>query len=346
MIGLIRRISDHTWKKIHWPDCECLWYFPAFRKARSLAAKWKYDAVISVSTPFTSHLIGLRVHSLLPSARWLADNGDPFSFHTVESQNNCKLYHKLNFSIEKKVFSSADQVTVTSQGTLDKYCFFFPECAGKMTVIPPLVSFSRDGFDKKPFFEKNGKIKLLYVGNYYRPVRKPAFLLRVFRMLMTTHLRDRLELHFVGRVRDVMDYFVPYRDLLDSKKIVLHGMVDHRKALNAMSDADILVNSGNETSYQVPSKLPDYLAAGKPIINFATINDDSTALFFKNYPLFLNIPDNDLTAESHDFRRLVDFISDLPEALDDNTVETFIQPYTIETIAREYMFRITKPDEG
>ena len=43
---------------------------------------------------------------------------------------------------------------------------------------------------------------------------------------------------------------------------------------------------------QLPSKSADYLASGKPIINFWQIEADTARVFFEGYPYFLHTPLN------------------------------------------------------
>ena len=56
-----------------------------------------------------------------------------------------------------------------------------------------------------------------------------------------------------------------------------------------MAEADVLVNIGNRTSYQLPSKVVEYAAFGKPILNFLASPDDSSAVFLSKYPFLLNV---------------------------------------------------------
>ena len=337
-LPLIKKVSDYTWKKIHWPDCECLWFMPAVRKARSLVSANDYDVIYSVSTPFTSHLVGLKAKSLCPTAKWVVDIGDPFSYHTAEHQNNYVMYNRLNFYIERKVFLSADGISVTTQGTLDNYVSYFPSCKNKIRVIPPLISFPENFHEKKrPFFGKGERIRLLFVGNFYRPVRRPTFLLTVFSLLQETELRDKLELHIMGSVKNVMDFIAPFNHLISSGRIVLHGVIEHHRALKAMTEADVLVNIGNDTSYQLPSKIVDYMAAGKSIVNLAAIEQDSSTRALEDYPHSFTLVDNNVTGKSPEFIKLVDFLRELPKPLDKGEVKKIIHPYIKEAVSEEYL---------
>lgn len=56
------------------------------------------------------------------------------------------------------------------------------------------------------------------------------------------------------------------------------------KAAHAMKEANILVNIGNNTSYQLPSKVVEYASTGKAILNLVKTESDSSIPFFDAYP--------------------------------------------------------------
>ena len=73
-ISLIKHLHEFTWKKIYWPDYACLWYFAGKKVTKKLLRQKNYDAVISVSLPFTSHLVGLWIKKHHPKIKcrcWL-----------------------------------------------------------------------------------------------------------------------------------------------------------------------------------------------------------------------------------------------------------------------------------
>ncbi|MFC1608491.1 glycosyltransferase [Candidatus Latescibacterota bacterium] len=338
----IKKISEITWKKIHWPDCECMWYPSAVRKARNLVRERSYDVLVSVSTPFTSHVVGRRVKKMIPSVPWVVDIGDPFSYHTVEHQNNYRLYNRLNFSTEENVFSHATGIAVTSEETREQYIRHFPDFDDKINVIPPLISFTNDFREnRKPYFSGGNGTRLLFVGNFYRPVRRPTFLFDAFRQLLDSGLNGKIELHIIGSVKNVMDFITPYNDLIEAGDVVLHGLMEHSRALDALMDADVLVNLGNDTSYQVPSKIVDYMATGKPIINLASICDDSSSRVLAEYPLSVTLTGEHCTKDSPEFLKAVSFLENIPRSLDEHTVDDIIRPYRIESISKQYLSLIT-----
>lgn len=64
-LGLLRqmleKIVDLTWRNFYWPDGSCLWYFPGKKRVLQLQKEYNYDAIISVSLPFTANLIAMAV---------------------------------------------------------------------------------------------------------------------------------------------------------------------------------------------------------------------------------------------------------------------------------------------
>ena len=74
-------------------------------------------------------------------------------------------------------------------------------------------------------------------------------------------------------------------------------------ALQAMADADVLINIGNSVPVHMPSKTLEYINTGKPMVNFYKLSDCPTLYYTKSYPLALNLfeEENDLDAAAAQF---------------------------------------------
>jgi glycosyltransferase involved in cell wall biosynthesis len=238
--------------------------------------------VVSVSEPFTGHLVGLDLRERLPEARWLVDLGDPFSFLERTPTNNRALYRRLNAAVEREVFRRADAAAVTTVPTRDIYRKLFPESAAKVHVVPPLAP-DLDALPPHPPVFSGDRVRLVYSGTLLRAIRSPEFLLRLFETLQRTRFAGRVELHFLGNVGDCRECFEPYRGWI-GRGIFLHGKVSREHAVQAMREAAVLVNLGNDTSFQLPSKVLEYAALGKPVLNLSASGDDSSARFLTGYP--------------------------------------------------------------
>lgn len=321
------------WRKLYWPDYACLWLWSATEKCRELLRIRAYDGIVSVSVPFTSHLVGYRLKAIRRNAHWIMDVGDPFSFDDGVPQNNLKLYRRLNRLVERKLFKAADAVAVTTELTRERYADLFPESAHKVRVIPPTctVEISQHR-SMQSVFPANDKIRLVFVGTLYREIRSPAFLLELFVQMLQTDLAERIELHFFGDVSDCADILLQYRSLLGSK-IFLHGVVEHDRAVQAMSEAQILVNIGNATAYQLPSKIVEYVSLGKPILNLATVALDSSTDFLKQYPASLSLVRGQVGSRKiQDLARFVES----PPRVESTDLQAWLSGFKVEKVAAAY----------
>jgi glycosyltransferase involved in cell wall biosynthesis len=332
--SLAAYLSDTVWKKVRWPDYACTWYFPAVREARRLSVGGGYDAIVSVSDPFTGHLVGMRLKKDFAELTWLADVGDPFSFQDAIPVNNVGLYGRRNVAVEREVFSRADAVTVTNPAVMAEYAARFPESAGKILVIPPLLSLPTLPPAAALLFPPDGRLRLVCIGTLYHHVRNPAFLLRLFARMLSLPLSDRLELHFFGDVSDCRNCFAGLESGV-AGKISLHGMVDRETVARAMGEAAALVHIGNVTRYQLPSKVVEYAAAGRPVINIVRAEGDSSMAFFKEHPAVRHVVEGEEALGSETVAELARFIEDRPPISPD-ALARWLEPFQAEAVAAGY----------
>lgn len=319
------------WKKLYFPDDACIWYFPAKRRLRQLLEQQPFDALITVSLPFTDHLLGLEVRRHYPTLRWLADIGDPFSERSV-APNNTWLYQKMNHRLERRVLATADAVVVTTAATKQLYNNLFGTgVSNKITVIPPLLREP----DAVPISPAPASATVMaYFGALYAPTRTPEVLLNLLdrTFLCRPEWKDTLKMHFYGEI------FPEFYKLLSAQPgIQLHGLCSRAQAWAAMRAADILVNIGNKTDFQLPSKAVDYLAAGKPVLNLSFVENDPFAVFFDGNPLVFNLKvDNGVVSET-EFLRWLRWLDSEKPAPDDAALQTLTQPYRVKTLGVAYL---------
>ena len=335
VFGVVKYIHDKVWKNLYWPDYACSWIAPAVSKGLELCEMIKYSTVISVSDPFSSHIAGKKIKRNDPDIKWLVDIGDPFCFRHDNPTNNHNLYRKLNYRKEHQIFELADCISVTTENTRKKYAELFSGMGRKIKVIPPLMTVFSPNISDDKILSPNKKIKLVYVGTLYRSIRNPEYLLNLFEVLASIPGHDNVELHFFGGFDDCRDVFEKYRYLF-GQKLFLHGLVNRSKVMQAMKEADILVNIGNNNPYQLPSKLVEYVTMEKPILNLHTIDSDSSKEFLDGYPALLNLhtcPSNSIYDQAHE---LGGFIKSIPIEIDDNFKTVWRGKFGIEQIASEY----------
>lgn len=336
---VLRWLYRQTWRRLYWPDYACAWYLPAVRQALKLLSEHSYDWMISVSHPFTGHLVGLTLKRSHPALAWLVDIGDPFCLMDDPAPNNTALYRWLSRRVDRAVLQRAEVVSVTTSGTRHAYAQLFPESAVKIQVIPPLLSLP---VLEIPETDQStaGPLRLVYVGTLYRRLRSPVTLLHLFERLVSARPDLALELHFIGNVNDSMEQFRQYQHWLGSR-IFIHGMVSRERAQEAMRTAHLLVNLGNRSPTQLPSKVIEYVAMGKPILNLVTIRDDSSVGILASYPAALTLYMDGVTPSEVEIDEIVRFVAD-PPRVGAEAIRNWLRPYTEQSVSQDYI-RLLRP---
>ncbi|MDB5121061.1 MAG: hypothetical protein JWN56_2279 [Sphingobacteriales bacterium] len=327
---IIRSIYDRTWAKVYWPDFAVLWYFSTLSQARRIIKNEGINKIITVSWPFTGHLIGFKLKKEFPNVFWLADTIDPFCYH--DAVNNKKLYAKLNILMEKKVFGRADSLSVLTDKIKDKYISYFPEVEKKMHVNNNLFIPTKFNFNKVP--EGSCKFRLVFLGSLIENVRTPKNLLFLFNRLITEKINHQLELHFYGDINSNPNDFNEYSHEI-GKSIFLHGKINRDKVNDVIRDADALINIGNDNEFQEPSKVIEYMYSGKHIINICSIMNDTSASLLKNYPLKINIYPNNLL-EATVVEEVFRFLSN-KEEINSKQLQLLLNDYFLETVKDKYL---------
>ena len=193
-----------TIKYFRWPDGNWFWIYPAYKKAKSLIKENKYDAVVSVALPFSSHVVALLLKLGKKNITWITDFGDPFSCNDI-TFNNDLLYPKLNRRIEKRIIENSKKVSVTTFETIDEYANKLKVDRGLFYVIPPL--FDNDYLQlfrtlNKTSKRNTEKVKVIYTGAFHKGIREPNYILEVFSKLQRLNLSKKIELHVYGKLNE------------------------------------------------------------------------------------------------------------------------------------------------
>lgn len=333
--GIAGRSARAAWRQVHWPDTCCTWFFAARRKSQEVVEALDPDAVVSVSPAFSAVAVGYSLARGIPRAyRWIIDIGDPFSFAEEAPPNNFRLYRKLNLLFERKCFATADAVTVTNSATRDRYAAIFPESSGKIEIIPPLISLPRVDVESRRGTQSARK--LVFLGRLYASIRRPDSLLALFAAFIGSQGGHAYELHFFGESGECAESFERYRMLLD-RSVFVHGPVSRTRAAEEMHSAYALVNIGNTTGYQLPSKVVEYAASGKPVLNVAAVPNDSSSRFLADYPAHLTLTSRAADPSVEDVRRLGEFLNRAPERVPEQELVEWLAPYNVSAVSSRYL---------
>lgn len=330
--GALHKVVRALWRGLYWPDYACGWVIPGARAARSLCAKNRYDWIVSVSHPFTGHLIALLARPAAPSVCWFVDIGDPFSLMKEPSPNNHRLYRWINQGVEARVLAAADVISVTTLATQRLYESNFAMPSGKVRVVPPLLSLPKGR--PSSWTADDVTLKFVFVGTLYRRLRSPRFLLACYAALQSALPERCMELHFYGAMNDCADELGAISGET-AKTIFSHGLVSRTEVLQAMTDASVLVNIGNDSEAQLASKVIEYMAVGKPIINLTSLSADASLIALADYPAVLNLRSQMDTPSAACIENLRNFVLALPVVPAD-AVEAVRLRYSAEHVAGIY----------
>ena len=143
------------------------------------------------------------------------------------------------------------------------------------SLVPPVAV---------PTHAADSKKRCVFCGSLYPGLREPGFALELFRALGPA---SGWILTMAG---GGWQYFAA--DAAQTKAVLGEqfeqpGPVPAETARTMQAQADVLLNLGNAVDNQLPSKLFDYFAAGKPVLHLCVIENDPALPYLARYPLAL-----------------------------------------------------------
>lgn len=318
-------------KPFRWPDFAWPFIFFGFMSARKLTTRNKYDLMITVSHPFSCHIIGVFIKYLNPHLKRIADNGDPFALMEKPQVNNFFLYKRLNLFVESKVIDMCDYFAVTTHNTKKLYESSLRFDAKKIKVIGPLLSNQALRAFKNKVNPNIGNevLKFNFFGTLYSTIRNPSYLINILELL-SNRLQETIEINFYGEPND----FVYKNICKDNFSVTFYGVLGREEVLEKINSPGILINIGNTNKYQLPSKLVEYISSGNPIINFASISEDSSSEFLSEFHETLSIFQNEGTENEH-VQTIFDFITNIKTL--GKTPPRNVDAFSPSCISKEYL---------
>ena len=251
-----------------------------------------FDLIISISLPFTAHLIAYNLKKHIQrKIPWLIYEYDPYYYNIHNSKSYFSKWRIKRQ--ETSVFGSANKILVTPElfnlyADSDYSKFLY-----KMEQLPYYISaqFLRDSQSAGLRDNSHADYAFMYAGGLYTDIRNPLYAMKLISKLDNGMkfllLTNYDEYEFMKMVHDHADTFI------------LKDKLDQRNAITYMKKARFLVSIGNTVKEQVPAKIFEYMSLGKPIIHFSKIQRDPALEYLKTYPLVLVIHEFDGNSETH-----------------------------------------------
>ena len=272
----LKKLYRFLFKTFSWPDYAMFWAYTIYKNKKKIPKN--YDYIFSVSLPFTSHLCGsiLSKHS----SDWIMDIGDPFSLKKDSPENNRFLYSSINTYFEKKYYKKSKRIIFTHYESLLFHQENFNLDPKKLIIGHPI---SKIDLNKISLSEKYNysdvPVKIGYFGIFTEGIREPT-------NYLNSICKD-LEIdfhHYWYTNNESKKYFISY---LNNKQHTFNNLVPRTEAIDLMINSmHILLSIGNTNTYQLPSKVIEYISLGKPVLHFAEISNDP---MYKFQNLFSNL---------------------------------------------------------
>lgn len=228
--------------------------------------RYQPDVLATFAFPLVDNIIGLELKRRF-RVPWLAHFSDPW----VDSpfKNDDRLTRALNASLEQRVIERADRLVFTSGETADLVMSKYRAALRtKVRIVPhayePALFPRRSNPD-------NGRLVIRYLGDLYLS-RTPKPLFQALELLSVSdpELVKRFCFEIVGEVHE-LDLEQMGLSRLTEELVVFRPRVGYRESLSLMtSAAGLMVIDApvpkNAKSVFLPSKLIEYIGAGRPII--------------------------------------------------------------------------------
>ena len=175
----------------------------------------------------------------------------------------------------------------------------------------------------------DSRIHLLFCGWLYSDIRSPKYFLDIL-----SRLDERFVVTFMGReCEKLAERF----DVHTKAQLITLPQQPYEVALQAMADADIMINIGNSVPVHMPSKTLEYINTGKPFVNFYKMDDCPTLYYTKRYPLCLNMSEKDTNLDAAALR-FIDFcVENKGKTVDRDYIEREYEDCTPQYIAQKIL---------
>ncbi len=276
--GLPRRALRRLFRFFNlMPDPYLCWHFV---NARHIWKAWpdvKFDRIVTFPCPMSSAVFGYWLKRRL-NIPWITFMSDPWADNPYFGYSG--LLRIINNRLEELVVHNADRIVVPSAQMRTRLAERRPSCADKLSVLEH--SFDPSLYPPCSPAEA-GPLVIRYLGSYgglrsAEPIFKALGMLKAHGQLGDGEVKFQL----VGTLwrGDRCKYRQLVRSLGLQEEVELKAGVGYLESLKLMCEAHVLmiIDGEIEGSVYFPSKLVDYLGAGRPILAVTPIDGASAGV--------------------------------------------------------------------
>jgi glycosyltransferase involved in cell wall biosynthesis len=276
------------------PDPAIAWFSSAVQHGAAMEQHAVPDAVVATGGPWTSFLVG-RALAKRFDRPLIVDYRDPWTCNPFYSFTANFLTRKAQ-RLERSICLEASRIITNTDELRERLCIEHPEIKHKSLMIP-------NGFDPGTIALSPGQAavskavdvqgyELYHFGSVYGK-RTPRILLQAILELQReiALTPEQLRLRFVGAWESTDQDCNRFAVELESRGFLRREPpVSHENCLHQMRDAHVLLVVQPESPLQVPGKIYEYIAMGRPLLLIG--GEGATANLVQRYHLGASCPNS------------------------------------------------------
>ena len=259
-------VRDAITLNLNTPDNYAMWIRSAVQVGVKYVREHGIENILSSSPPGSAHVVAMRLKQRT-RVHWIADFRDPWSKKQWFNPEMTAFKKRRIEICEQKTLRHADKIIMNTQEMLEIYRQVYNGIMDQKGVVIPNGFDPADYVNLPPMANRNSKIVILHTGTFYRS-RSPVPFLEGFGLATASGeiKPEHFRIKFIGSIGDFgadIENVAKHYHFEDS--LVLVPSIPHKECLAEMTRADILLLLQPGTQIQVPAKLYEYIAIGRPI---------------------------------------------------------------------------------
>lgn len=245
-----------------YPDSMKYWRKPAFEAASEIIENEKIDAILSTSSPVTSHLVAYDLNEKY-GIPWAADLRDLWNLNPYINHNPIRRHFEKR--LEMKTFENAAALTTTTELAKKTLQGIHPD----KKIVSVVSGFDPEDFKITKQTVESENLTLMYAGSLYSGKRDPSILFDAISQLISENKIDneKIIVDFYGDTGNLEELSEKYNI---KNNVNIHGRITYPEVLQHQMNADVLLLiSWMDESEKIfiPGKIYDCIGCRKPILS-------------------------------------------------------------------------------
>jgi glycosyltransferase involved in cell wall biosynthesis len=267
-LRLFARQERVTSARFH-PKGATQWCFRAVTAGLRAHRRQRFELILATGEPYSDFLVAWML-SRLTRVPFVLDMRDPWTLDPYEEVPSSGLRRLVESWAERRMLLACS-ACIFANRSIDRYANTFPRWKQKFHYIPNgYDSADLDDVEAKRF----DKFTIVHNGTFLPGYRTADTFLLALRDLLngSPELRQRIQVLFVGRIgqEEKLVHDLSLDDIVQQL-----GYLPHRRSIEYVKGADLLLLVGGRHRWEETAKVYEYLAAGKPIL--ALLQPDGAA---------------------------------------------------------------------